>query len=266
MSISIYNVDGKKKEKLKKPEIFDFPFHPVVIKKAFIHLNSLKFQPKGRDPEAGRKTTAESFGVGRGIARLPRIRGSPLSGRGAEVNMAVKGRKVHVTPPDKKIHKNLNKKEKKLALVSSIAATANKSLIESRGHILGSLNDFPLIINNDIEKITKTKEFIDIAEKIGFNLDMSRAKKHKNRGGKSSWRGRSRKNKIGPLVVYKNNYGIKQACKNIPGVDVVNIDDLSLLHLAPGGVPGRLTIWSNNAIESLDKLLSKNLKVKYING
>ena len=42
-----------------------------------------------------------------------------------------------------------------------------------------------------------------------------------------------------------------KAAKNLPGVDVVTVDNLNVELLAPGTHPGRLTIWTQSAIEKL---------------
>jgi len=47
------------------------------------------------------------------------------------------------------------------------------------------------------------------------------------------------------------------AAKNIPGVDLVSAKDVSVIHLAPGGVPGRLTVWSKSSISTLEERLKK---------
>ncbi|MEM1719067.1 MAG: 50S ribosomal protein L4, partial [Thermosphaera sp.] len=36
-----------------------------------------------------------------------------------------------------------------------------------------------------------------------------------------------------------------------PGVDIATPGNLSVLHLAPGGVPGRLTVFSKKALEEV---------------
>ena len=41
----------------------------------------------------------------------------------------------------------------------------------------------------------------------------------------------------------------------LPGVDVIRLRDLSVLHLAPGAKPGRLVIWGRSAYEALERRL-----------
>jgi large subunit ribosomal protein L4e len=72
-------------------------------------------------------------------------------------------------------------------------------------------------------------------------------------------RGRAYKEPIGPLVVVSNDRGVGRAAEGIPGVKVVTINSLSVLDLAPAGVAGRLTFWSES---SLDALRSKEKGVE----
>lgn len=48
--------------------------------------------------------------------------------------------------------------------------------------------------------------------------------------------------------------GIRKAFRNIPGVDLMNINKINLLKLAPGGHVGRFVIWTKSAFEKLDAL------------
>merc|ERR1711994_174291 len=45
-----------------------------------------------------------------------------------------------------------------------------------------------------------------------------------------------------------------KAFRNIPGVDVIQVDNLNLLKLAPGGHVGRFCIWTESAFKNLDGL------------
>ena len=54
------------------------------------------------------------------------------------------------------------------------------------------------------------------------------------------------------LIVSKQSDVIK-AVSNIPGIDIVNVKNLNVEMLAPGEVPGRLTLWTVSAIENLEK-------------
>ncbi len=53
--------------------------------------------------------------------------------------------------------------------------------------------------------------------------------------------------------MYNEDNGISKAVRNLPGVDAVSVSRLTLLHLAPGGHPGRLTVWIEDALPLLDE-------------
>merc|ERR1712098_832070 len=71
-------------------------------------------------------------------------------------------------------------------------------------------------------------------------------------GGKL--RNRRHVQKLGPLVVYDQDQGLTKAFRNIPGVDTIQVDNLNLLKLAPGGHVGRFCIWTESAFKKLDGL------------
>merc|ERR1739846_74174 len=60
--------------------------------------------------------------------------------------------------------------------------------------------------------------------------------------------------KRGPLVVYNDDQGLTKAFRNIPGVDCIQVNNLNLLKLAPGGHVGRFCIWTWGAFKKLDGL------------
>jgi len=255
-TIKVFNLDGKPVEKIKLPPIFETPVRPDVIKRAVLAIQSARFQPKGRDPMAGKRTTAESRGVGLGIARIPRIKGP--AARGAFAPGTVGGRLAHPPTPEKKIVKKIPKKEKRLALYSAIAATASKETVASRGHAIEGVPQIPLVVVDEFEGLKKTKDVEETLIKLGVLADLYRVKEStKVRAGKGKFRGRRMKQAVGPLIVVAEDRGIGEAARNIPGVDVVSVGELNAEVLAPGAHPGRLTIWTKGAIEALNKMYCK---------
>jgi large subunit ribosomal protein L4e len=238
----IYDLQGKATGKAILPFIFSTPLRPDVIKRAVLAVKSTRLQPQGRDPMAGKRTSAESRGTGLGIARLPRVKGGG-------------GRQAHPPTSKKKIIKRIPKKEARLALLSAIAATASKDIVASRGHAIEDVLHFPLIVSGSIERLTKTKEVENALTVLGILSDVYRVKaSRKIRAGKGKRRGRKMKQAVGPLIVVAENKGIFEAASNFPGVDVATVDNLNAEMLAPGAHPGRLTLWTDGAIEYLDKL------------
>jgi large subunit ribosomal protein L4e len=55
------------------------------------------------------------------------------------------------------------------------------------------------------------------------------------------------------LIVYRTEEArLVKAFRNIPEVDIVNMERLNLLKLAPDGHLGRLVVWTKSAFERLD--------------
>ena len=251
----VFDLTGKPMKKITLPPIFETPLRPDVIKRAVIAIQSNRFQPQGRDPMAGKRTSAESRGVGLGMARVPRIKGT--TARAAFAPGTVGGRVAHPPTSEKKINKKIPRKEKRLALLSAIAATASKEIVASRGHSIEDVPQIPLIVTDDIEKLKKTKEVEEALIQLGVLSDVYRVREsRKIRAGKGKRRGRRLKQAVGPLIVVTENKGVIEAARNIPGVDIVTVKDLNAEILAPGAHPGRLTIWTESAIEKLTELYS----------
>ncbi|MEM2637004.1 MAG: 50S ribosomal protein L4 [Candidatus Korarchaeota archaeon] len=247
MKANVLGLDGKVVKSITLPKVFSAPVEPYLIKRAVIALQSHKRQPQGRDPLAGKRAVAYSWGVGHGLARVPR-----LSNRTARFAPGtVKGRLAHPPRAEKKIYLKINRKEKKLALISAIAATAKKEIVQARGHIVGDLT-LPVVVTDEFENLEKTKDVINALTAVGIE-DIYRVRK-KIRAGKGKRRGRKYKVSKGPLIVVsKKDVKVYNAARNIAGVEIVPVDSLNVELLAPGTVPGRLTIWTETAISSLKK-------------
>jgi len=248
----VYDLKGEVAGEIPLPQVFTTPIRPLVIKRAFLAQLSKKFQPQGRDPMAGKRTTAESIGVGHGIARVARIKGSM---RAALIPFAVGGRTTHPPTSEKKIVKRIPKKERRLALFSAIAATASKEVVAARGHVIDQVLEIPIVAVSEVEKLKKTREVKEVLVNLGLWPDVLRVKKsRKIRAGKGKMRGRAVKEAVGPLIVVREGGGIERGARNLPGVDVVKVVNLNVGVLAPGAHPGRLTLWSSSAIEEVQRL------------
>jgi large subunit ribosomal protein L4e len=86
----------------------------------------------------GEQTSAESWGTGRAVARIPRVRGGGThrSGQGAFGNMCRGGRMYAPLKVWRKWHRKINLKQRRYALVSAIAASGVPSLVLARGLFL----------------------------------------------------------------------------------------------------------------------------------
>lgn len=257
----IYDIQGKSTGNITLPTVFSTPLRPDVIKRAVLAIQSSRRHPQGRDPMAGKRTTAESRGTGSGIARVPRVKGG--SGKAAFAPSTVKGRQPHPPRAETKILKSIPKKESKLALFSAIAATAQKDTVAKRGHTVDAVVAIPLIVDNAIENLTKAKEVEEMLTNLGIIADITRVRdSRKIRAGKGKHRGRKMKQAVGPLIVVAEGKTLVTAASNVPGVEVTTVANLNTEMLAPGTTPGRLTLWTNGALEKLDTLYGEGEKAQ----
>lgn len=255
--INVYSLEGKVTGEMELPEIFSEDFRPDLIKRAVLSAQSARIQPWGADPMAGKRTTAESFGAGRGAAMVPRVKGSrhPAASKAAFVGHVTGGRKAHPPRTAKIIHEKINKKERKLAIRSALAATTNQELVEARGHQIGNVLQIPFVVDDALCSVKKTNETREIFKNLGIMDDVVRAKNgRKIRAGRGKTRGRKYKTPKGPLLVVGEDKGISLGARNHPGVDVVVVDNINAELLAPGTHPGRLTVYTKSAIEKLGEL------------
>jgi len=253
--VNVFDLEGNVAGTVELPEIFSAPVRPDLIRRAVLALLTSRLQPKGTDPLAGLRTTAESWGVGYGIARVPRIKGGT---RAARVPQAVKGRKAHPPKVEKKIREYINEKEKRLATVSALAATANPDLVRARGHRIASVKQIPMVVVDDFQAISRTSEVRKVLKALGLWNDVERAMEGTRiRAGKGKMRGRRYKVPKSVLIVVAEDHGISLAARNLPGVNVAAARSLNIVHLAPGGHPGRLTLYTVSALKELETRFKK---------
>jgi large subunit ribosomal protein L4e len=146
-------------------------------------------------------------------------------------------------------------------LCSAIAATASKDLVESRGHKIEGIESFPIIVSDDIESISKTSEITKIMDSLKLSQDVKRLETRKPRSGQSRLRGRTKKVGKSVLFVTADSTSLSKAIGALPGVEVKSVKELSVLDLAPGSDPIRLTVYSKSAIEEIGKIKSTHLEV-----
>lgn len=255
MKVSLKDLRGKEIESLELPSVFNTPFRPEIIKKVYVNVLSTKFQPQGRYPAAGEIVSAESRNTGLGMARIARARGEGFqrAGQAAGVAGVRSGRLAHPPVSWKKNYKKINKKEKQLGFCSAIAATSNKDIIEKRGHNVGRISAFPIVVANDLEKITKTAELRKTLLSLGLEEDLKRSTNTvRVPSGKSRLRGRKKHTALSCLIVVSKDSPVSKLKKSLPGVNVVSIEKLSIMDLVPGTKPVRLTVYTKNAIDSMN--------------
>jgi large subunit ribosomal protein L4e len=261
MKADVLSLDGKKLKQIDLPSQFEEDYRPDLIKRAVLVIQSNKRQKYGAKPDAGfrhssklsRRRRKYRGGYGTGRSRIPRKvmtrRGTQFNYVGATVASTVGGRRAHPPKAEKEWSLKINIKERRKALRSAIAATLNKILIKARGH----RSEEPLVVESKIEDLKKTKDVEIVLEKLGLSNELERTKEKKVRAGRGKSRGRKYRKKTGPLLVVSNKCSLQNAALNISGVDIAIVDSLNTELLAPGTHPGRLTVWSEKAIERLGK-------------
>jgi len=138
-------------------------------------------------------------------------------------------------------------------VISAIAASTDKYWIQKGGFIFENVPEIPLVVDDKIQTIKKTARMYSILCNLGLEKDLIKIKKSKKiRAGKGKSRGRKYKKKKGVLIVIKDDFGIIKASRNIPGTDVINVENLSIDTLAPGGTSGRLILWTQSAFNELN--------------
>ncbi|HEY6659177.1 MAG TPA: 50S ribosomal protein L4 [Nitrososphaeraceae archaeon] len=255
MSITnILETDGSNRSTITLPAVFETPYRPEVIQKVYNNLNSYTFQRQGRYPAAGQMVSAESRNTGLGIARIARARGEgfPRAGQAAGVASVRHGRLAHPPVSWKNIYKKVNKKEKLLALCSAIAATTNSELIKRRGHKIKDEIQLPIVVSNEIESVVKSKDLQKILFNLGLEEDLKRTFIRRNK----SYHKHSinRRSALSVLILVGNDEKIGRLSNSLPGITVKSVKSVSVLDLAPGSKPVRLTIFSENAIKELTNL------------
>jgi large subunit ribosomal protein L4e len=89
---------------------------------------------------------------------------------------------------------------------------------------------------------------------VGVTEELTKVKRSKKiRSGKGKYRNSRYVMRKGPLIIYSDDTkGVKQAARNLPGVDVCNVHRLNILQLAPGGHLGRFCIFTKDAFDELN--------------
>ncbi|KZX10722.1 50S ribosomal protein L4 [Methanobrevibacter filiformis] len=252
MKVNVYSIKGEVKEEVELPAIFNEAFRPDLIKRAVISSQTARVQPWGTDPMAGKRTSAESWGSGRGAAMVPRIKNGS---KAAFIPQAIGGRRAHPPRAAKNHHEKINKKERRFAIRSALAAVVNKDIVAKRGHKIENIPQIPLVVDDELASIKTAKETREIFKTLGIYDDVIRAKSGKKiRAGKGKLRGRKYKTTKGPLIVVAKDQGIGLGARNHAGVDIVAANNLNTELLAPGTHPGRLTVFTKSAIEMLGGL------------
>lgn len=244
MKVPVYTLDGEEDEDVELPSVFESEYRPDLIRRAVLAAQSNRKQDHGADEYAGLRTPAESFGSGRGLAHVPRE-----GGRARRVPQTVGGRQAHPPKTEKDQSVGVNDKERKQAVRSAIAATADAELVRERGHEFDEDVELPLVVSDEFEDLTKTKEAVETLESLGVYADIERADDTTIRAGRGTTRGR--KYRRPKSVLFVTSEEPSRAARNLAGADVTTAREVNAEDLAPGAHPGRLTVWTESALEEV---------------
>jgi len=258
--VGVYSVDGKREAvtHVTLPAVMTAPIRLDIVHDVHTLMAKNKRQPYAVSKYAGHQTSAESWGTGRAVARIPRVAGGGThrAGQGAFGNMCRGGRMFAPTKIWRKWHKKINVNQKRYAVASALAASALPALVMSRGHRIEQIPEVPLVVDNkSIDNVEKTNKAISLLKALNAFEDVEKSKdSHQIRRGKGKMRNRRYTQRRGPLIVYNEKSPLTRAFRNLPGVQLVSVTRLNLLDLAPGGHLGRFVIWTKDAFERLDSL------------
>ena len=144
----------------------------------------------------------------------------------------------------------INKKERRKAIRSAIAATALRDLVSVRHKFSRQV---PIVLESKFESLNKTKQVKDLLLKIGFEDELKRINDKKIRAGRGKSRNRKYRIKRGPLIIVSGKCLLEKASRNLQGIETSFVENLNAEILAPGTIPGRLVIWSEDAIKKMEK-------------
>lgn len=255
--VQVFSVSGVAQRSINVPTVFSAPVRSDIVQFVHTQVNKNKRQARAVSVKAGHQTSATSWGTGRAVARIPRVSGGGThrAGQAAFGNMCRGGRMFAPTKVFRKWHVKVNLNQRRFATCSAVAASALAPLVMARGHRIDKVEEIPLVVENAIESLKKTKDAIALLTSLNAMQDVEKVQSSKKlRAGLGKLRNRRHTQRRGPLIIYNKDDGLVKAFRNIPGVEVASVNSLNILQLAPGGHVGRFVIWSSDAFKLLDSL------------
>jgi large subunit ribosomal protein L4e len=256
--VSVYKNDDSKEivKSLAMPAVFTAPIRNDLVH--FVHSNLAKNRRQGHGVfwKAGAEHSAESWGTGRAVARIPRISGSGTSRSGQATfgNMCRKARMFAPLKIWRKWHRKVNVTQRRHAVAAALAASACTPLVLARGHQIQNVPELPLVVDSVSQSTTKS--LIATLNNLGLGDDLAKVRRSKQlRSGTGKYRNSRYVLRKGPLIIYsKESEAVRQAARNLPGVDTCDVSRLNILQLAPGGHLGRLVLFTADAFKALTAL------------
>lgn len=247
--VYLYSIEGRVLKVINLPPVFRSELRTDLIRRAVVAFRANRRQPYGPSPLSGLRHSVSWWGKGRGVSRVPRLKDSR---RAAQAPGTVGGRRAQPPRPERVWGKKVNKKERRQARAAALAATADPGIVASRGHQFKPNLSLPVVVDKKVEALEATRDAEETLRQLGVYEDVERASRKVVRAGKGKMRGRKYRTKRGPLLVFSRGSAAFAAFRNLPGVDVVDPSGLNAEVLAPGGLPGRLTVFSQGALEEVE--------------
>jgi len=244
------------------PGVFSAPIRNDLVH--FVHYNLAKNRRQGHAVfhVAGQEHSAESWGTGRAVARIPRISGSGTSRAGQATfgNMCRKARMFAPLKIWRKWHRRVNITQRRHAVASALAASACAPLVVARGHQVQNVPELPLVL--DQLNVPNTKSLLSALNNFGVGEDLSKVRASRQlRTGTGKYRNSKYIMRKGPLVVYADeSAGVKRAARILPGVDTCHVSRLNIIQLAPGGHLGRLVVFTKDGFKALNSIFGSHYR------
>jgi large subunit ribosomal protein L4e len=246
--VHLLNLQGKPGESVNLPLAFSAPIRTDLIRRAVVAAQSRRRQPHGTSPTAGARHSVQWSGKGKGVSRSPRLMGSMT---GAQAPNTVGGRPAHPPKVATIWAKKINIKERRLAFEGALAATREATLAKARGHEFPEDLHLPVILEAALEDVLTAADARALLDRLKLWTDIERASDGVHvRAGRGKRRGRFRREPRSLLIV-TSTHGKARGFLNLSGVEVVPVARLGTEDLAPGGDPGRLTLFSQPAVDAL---------------
>jgi len=256
--VGVYSENKPASQHVTLAAVLTSPIRSDIVQDVHTRMAKNKRQPYAVSKYAGHQTSAESWGTGRAVARIPRVSGGGThrAGQGAFGNMCRGGRMFAPTKTWRRWHRKISVNQKRYALASALSASALPSLVLARGHRIENVPEVPLVVDNKtIDNIDKTSKAVALLKALRVYDDVEKVKDSKKlRSGKGKMRNRRYVQRRGPLIVYNEKTPLTKAFRNLPGVELAAVSRLNLLQLAPGGHLGRFVVWTKDAFERLDSI------------
>jgi large subunit ribosomal protein L4e len=265
MKTKLLDSVGKEKKVIEMPKEFSSKIRPDLLQK--VVECEKQIHPYGSKPGAGAQYSASGILIkrrkvwkatyGRGISRVPRKimsrSGTQFNWIGATVASARGGRRAHPPKALENRFRKVNKKEFIIALNSAFAGTISSKAL-SKKYNKEITQDMAIVFDSSVLTI-KTKEFFSLIKSIFGELYSNAIQKKKIRAGRGKMRGRKYKKSPGLLFIISSKEKM-----NRKGIEVVTVKDLTIGNLAPNGVAGRITAYTENAIKEIEEMLKEKKK------